>query len=482
SPRPPAPPVPDPKAGLGQLLASTASVEIVPELILRRADGRLSAAEEAVLEDLLSASPVARVLEERFAAAEEAYRTAPREPLPGALGDQIVRTMAESTGPIPVSTPPILEDHTVELDALDQPTAEAPAVEPSPAPRFAREAEEDEGSGFFPRRLRRRKKEEPAESGPTFTPFPEFTPADAPEPESEPGPIFEPAPEFEPAAELEPEPAFEPEAEPEPAFEPEPTFEPELQPVHDAEPAPSPTMEWEVPDESADEQLAAEAQAAHHDEPDATVEFDAATADEEPEHVQSASGAVDETVEFDATAEADVEEPADLTDPDDDAPDEQEPDAPAENEDEMAADPVDDTADEEAAPQTPALPTAPPPAAIKAPAPAPAHAHRPSFPGRTALLPALAVVVIAAFGAMVASGVFGGNDPSPPLDTGIVPERAQQAVPEGEAAAVVDDLRAASAEARRQRLADQRRDIAAGIAPAPDDEGVGGTDAPSGGE
>jgi hypothetical protein len=68
-------------------------------------------------------------------------------------------------------------------------------------------------------------------------------------------------------------------------------------------------------------------------------------------------------------------------------------------------------------------------------------------------------VAIAAIGAMAASGIFGGNDPSPTVDTGIVPERALQAVPEGEAAAVVDDLRSASADARRRRLADQRTQL-----------------------
>lgn len=101
-------------------------------------------------------------------------------------------------------------------------------------------------------------------------------------------------------------------------------------------------------------------------------------------------------------------------------------------------------AEEDAAPAMPAAP----------------HHHR-GIPGRAALAPAGAVVAIAAIGAMVASGVFGGNDPSPPVDTGIVPERALQAVPEGEAATVVDDLRTAAADARRRRLADLRQALAA---------------------
>jgi len=57
---------------------------------------------------------------------------------------------------------------------------------------------------------------------------------------------------------------------------------------------------------------------------------------------------------------------------------------------------------------------------------------------------------------MVASGLFGGNDDSPPLDTGIVQPRALSKIPEGEAASVVDDLRSAAARARRQRLAGRR--------------------------
>jgi hypothetical protein len=43
-------------------------------------------------------------------------------------------------------------------------------------------------------------------------------------------------------------------------------------------------------------------------------------------------------------------------------------------------------------------------------------------------------------------------------------------VPEGEAAAVIDDLRAASADARRRRLADQRAQlgVAPSVTPTPD--------------
>ena len=65
---------------------------------------------------------------------------------------------------------------------------------------------------------------------------------------------------------------------------------------------------------------------------------------------------------------------------------------------------------------------------------------------------------------LVASGVFGGNDSSPPLDTGIVPPRALNTVPEGEADSVISDLRGAADRARRQRLADKR---AAGIVAPP---------------
>jgi hypothetical protein len=76
------------------------------------------------------------------------------------------------------------------------------------------------------------------------------------------------------------------------------------------------------------------------------------------------------------------------------------------------------------------------------------------MPGRSALAPAAAVVVIATLGAMVASGVFGGNDSSPEVDTGLVQPRVLSSVPEGEAASVVNDLRDAADRARRQRLAE----------------------------
>jgi hypothetical protein len=100
-----------------------------------------------------------------------------------------------------------------------------------------------------------------------------------------------------------------------------------------------------------------------------------------------------------------------------------------------------------------------------------ARPPRPPDPGRGALIPAGAVVTVAAIGALAASGIFGGSDPALPVDTGIVPPRALQAVPEGEAAEVVDDLRGAAGDARRRRLADRRQALAAAqLRPEPEPE------------
>jgi len=78
-------------------------------------------------------------------------------------------------------------------------------------------------------------------------------------------------------------------------------------------------------------------------------------------------------------------------------------------------------------------------------------------PGRGALAPAAAVLAAATIGTLAISGAFGGDEPAPPLDTGIVPQQTASRVPEGQAAGVVEDLRAAAAAAARAR-ADERRD------------------------
>lgn len=132
---------------------------------------------------------------------------------------------------------------------------------------------------------------------------------------------------------------------------------------------------------------------------------------------------------------------------------------------------------ESAAPPPPPPPLPPPPLRQDPPTTALPRvvAERPGFPGRSAFAPAAAVVAVAAIGALVASGAFGGNDATPQLDTGIVRPRAVNAIPEGEAKSVIGDLRDSAAQARRQRLADKQRQIAAQApptapAPAPEEE------------
>ena len=399
SPRPAA----DGGSALGRLMGSPGAggtLDRVPDLLARRAEGTLSPDEADVLDALLDSSPVARAIESRFTVAEEAYRAAPRQALPDPIADQIVTTMAA-------------------LEAAPPP--DAPDVAPDVVP--------DVGEDASP----------------------------------------EPAPEPEPA---------------EPA---------------DASPEPDATVEWSVPVDQEGDDLGVEIAAARlgHDE------------EEDPAHLQSASGAVEEEPEpfeelvveeepvgadeptdgeeaFAADEPVAEEEPL----PDEDAPpaaeeppaeeeplaegeplaeDEPAPDALAEEE--LAPLPPDGDGegdqDDEHAPPRPLVGAAPAGPVAAAPAP-PAERHGHDLPGRAALAPAAAVVAIATIGAMAASGIFGGSDPSPPLDTGIVPERALQAVPEGEAATVVDDLRSAASDARRRRLADQRQAaISQQLQPAP---------------
>jgi hypothetical protein len=76
--------------------------------------------------------------------------------------------------------------------------------------------------------------------------------------------------------------------------------------------------------------------------------------------------------------------------------------------------------------------------------------------GRAAFAPAAAVLVAATIGALAASGAFGGDQASPPLDTGIVPQQAASRVTEGQVARVVDDLREAADRAGRERAAARR--------------------------
>jgi hypothetical protein len=89
-------------------------------------------------------------------------------------------------------------------------------------------------------------------------------------------------------------------------------------------------------------------------------------------------------------------------------------------------------------------------------------ASRSGLPGKGALAPAAAVVAVAAVSILATSGVFGGNEEQPPVDTGIAPKRTQVEVPEAEPGSIVAELRQAADAARRERLADKQ-----GSAPAP---------------
>ncbi len=106
-----------------------------------------------------------------------------------------------------------------------------------------------------------------------------------------------------------------------------------------------------------------------------------------------------------------------------------------------------------AAAQTGAVPAAPTPS-------------RSGLPGKGALAPAAAVVAVAAVSILATSGVFGGNESQPPVDTGIAPKRTQVEVPEAEPGSIVAELRQAADAARRERLADKQGSAPAPTAPA----------------
>jgi len=375
---------------IGRLLGGKAPDQIaeVPSLLVLRAEGTLDAASEDRLNRLLDASAAARAAEERFHAAEYAYRTAVARPLPPVVARQVIATM---TAIAPTAAPGETTDDF-------EPFAEAPVAEEPMAhdPVVEQPGTEEPSVGDEPDAI-----EEPvAESPPAEEP-----PGQAPA-------VEEPAVEEPPAVD-------EPPAEPPAVEDPEPAGAVSMDTVD-----PGATEEWALPeDERSGEDLEIEVAAARlQPEP----------GEDDPEHLQSASGAVEEPL-------------------------------------------VDDRAEQlqrpHRRPVAPVASVAPPPPP-KEPRTSTAlprlPAERPTIPARSAFAPATAVVAIAAIGAMVASGVFGGNESTAPLDTGIVRPRAVNAIPEGEAKTVVNDLREAAAQARRQRLADQRQTIAA--APAATEE------------
>jgi len=388
---------------LGRLLGGRAHPELldaVPELLVARADGMLDAADEERLVRLLDGSAAARAVEQRFLAAEHAYRTAAPRPISSGVRERIVATMAAAVAPAVNGTgradpafevrdagPAIASASGPVEAASDEPLAEAAAAPAADEPPAAEEPAT----------------EEPVTEGAVAA----EAAAEEPATEESAGPVVEEPPVAGADGGAD-------------GAAPSPELEPAL------------TQEWALPPEAAEIAAARLTPPAEGD-------------DEEAAHLQSASGAVDEP----------------LVDPD-----------PAGRVAEVAA--------QLHRPRQPAG-TGRPAVAPAPPRPQDAGADTPSrgvprvpgerhaLPGRAALAPAGAVVTIAAIGALAASGVFGGNEPSPPLDTGIVPPRALQAVPEGEAEEVVDDLRGAAADARRRRLADRRQALAAAqLEPSPE--------------
>ena len=422
-------------AGLGRLLGGktpSEQVELVPELLIARADGTLDADGEEQLSRLLDGSAAARAAEERFRNAEHAYRTAPPRTIPADVVDTIVTAMSS----VPAPPDPNAEPEPPEPP---EPAPEPLRADPGPAAEADATAEP---SGPAPEEIAAELSApapEEAAAEPS-APAPEEAAAELSAPAPEEAAAEQSAPAPEEAAATDREARFVASAEAEPAVgraaaavEAAAAAEASNGVAHggsggegdDAQPS----EEWDLSSEelgaegSLDVEIAAARLRKVTDE-DLDEESDE---EEEAQHLQTASGAVDEAL---------VDE--ELTDPEAEAEEEEEP--PARRE--------------------PAAPVLPPRAPVRPPA-----AARHPLPGRQALAPAAAVVAIAGVSILAYSGVFGGNDAQEPVDTGIAEKRSLVEVPEGEAAAVIEELRRAAAEARRQRLADRG---AVAVAPVPE--------------
>jgi hypothetical protein len=387
--------------GLGRLLGGSREQldqTRVAELAIGRTERLLTTGEERELDRLLDGSEAARSIEAWLAAGERAYHAAERRPLSAPVGAQIVATMS------------MLSAGETGANGGGGPDAAAPGAEDEgeatavtsasgPVEDAAPLAEDAAGFAGFAAEPQLASAEEGADPPPVAEDVPVFeeTPPTAPPPL---------AADAMPAQEV----AFE-------ELEPSATV-PDEQDAAPGPPAPEPEVSGAAP---LDEAKAGDAS----DDAGAVpaVEQEPGSEADEPEGEQSAAAQV-------AAAAAQLHptpSPSSLT-----------PHGPP------AADPG--AHDRERVRR-----------AILARLPG----SRPSFPGKAALAPAAAVITIAAIGAFAASGVFGGDEPQPAIDTGIAEPRALQAVPEGEAASVVGDLRSAAAEARRRRLADQRQALAA---------------------
>ena len=388
-------------AGLGRLLGGRPTADqitLVPELLIARADGTLTAEGDEQLNRLLDASAAARAAEERFRTAEHAYRSAPPRPIPDEIVDHIIAAM--TTVPAPPREAAVQEPLAAdrERDLVTASAAGAPS---------------------------------------------EAVSADAPPPPPPEVPADEPAEEPDTAAAAATDAAPEPLAEEPAAPAPPDDARPEEDREEDAPPddTPSPVADEEQGIDEEDDM--ADAGTEEWRVPPDELGQEGSLDEDEASRIQTASGAVDEPLAEDEDEDEEEEE---------------------EEDDEPVPAPVPPRAGR----------PAPPARARGAVSASRAQAGRagapPSrgVPGKGALAPAAAVVAVAAVSILATSGVLGGDESQPPVDTGIAPKRSQVEVPEGEASAVIDDLRRSADAARRRRLADKRGSAAP--APAPEEE------------
>jgi len=388
-------PVPDRRGGLGRLLRGgpdAATLALVPQLLAARAQRELSPADEERLARLLAASPEARRAEDRFHAAEDAYRRAAPRELPGAIVEAVVEAMEAvpvprpAPQPVPVAAP--AADGGPEGASGEAPETgdddRVPETGEDRVPETGEDTAPDSGDDGAPDsgddRVPETGEDRAPETGDDRVP--ETGEDRAPEtgedgaPESGGGSARDAANGRRPVAVEAPAPA------------PAPAPVASAAAVAGDPDAHQPTLEWDLPLEQLGE------------EADLDLEIAAARLEE---------GGHDEPRPQETPDAADATTPAPVP--------------------------------------TPGAPA--PPA------------------GRSAMLPAAAVLAVSTVGALVASGVIAGDEPSPPIDTGLVPQQVTTRVPEGQARDVVDRLREAAAAAERERRADGR-DAAPAPPPAPD--------------
>ncbi|HEX2016547.1 MAG TPA: hypothetical protein VGN69_07615 [Solirubrobacteraceae bacterium] len=126
APQPPAPP-----RRVGSRRLGRSPCELVPELLVARAENRLTPADELRLSRHLERCEVCRAAAQRFHAAERAYRDPPRGDLPPAVADAIMRALT-AAAPVDGQAPRANGALPAPGASLEPPAPGPETVEPAP--------------------------------------------------------------------------------------------------------------------------------------------------------------------------------------------------------------------------------------------------------------------------------------------------------------------------------------------------------------